>query len=88
MDRLKRHEAGVTGVRVSVTGDRWAELTMHEKLELDAGQLRKVAEAVRELPQGGQLAVEAAAIHFDRGQRLLDWLNEVKAELRPGEVQQ
>jgi hypothetical protein len=88
MDRLKRHEAGVTGAKISVTGDRWAELTMHEKLKLDAGQLREVAEAIRKLPGSGQLAVEAAAIHFDRGQRLLDWLNEVKTELKPGEVQQ
>ena len=88
MDRLKRYAASVTGAKISVTGERWAELTMHEKLELDAGQLREVAEAVRKLPGSGQLGVEAAAIHFDRGQQLLDWLNEVKGELKPGEVQQ
>ena len=61
----------VTGAKISVTGDRWAELTLHEKIKLDAAQLREAAEAVRKLPGSGQLAVEAAAIHFDRGQRLL-----------------
>ena len=88
MDRLQRHEASVTGAKISVTGDRWVELTMHEKLNLGAAELREAAEAVRKIPQSGQLAVEAAAIHFDRGQRLLDWLNEIKTELKPGEVQQ
>ena len=78
----------MTGARVSVTGERWAELTLHEKIKLDAGQLREVAEAIRKLPGSGQLGVEAAAINFDRGQRFLDWLNEVKTELKRGEVQQ
>jgi len=63
-------------------------LTLHEKVKLDAAQLREVAEVIRKLLESGQLAVEATAIHFDRGQRLLDWLNEVKTELKLGEVQQ
>jgi hypothetical protein len=32
--------------------------------------------------------VSVAALHFGTGQRLLDWLNETKATVKPGEVKQ
>lgn len=88
IDRLKRHEATASGLKISVTGDRWAELNLHEKIELSAFDLNQVVEVVRKLPGSGQLGVEAGAIHFVRGQQLLDWVNEVKTELRRGEVVQ
>ena len=90
MERVKRHEARVSGVRISVTGDRWAELNLHELIELDATQLREATEALRRLPVtgSGQVEVTVAALHFPTGQRLLDWLNETKAEVKPGEVKQ
>lgn len=88
IDQLKRHEAGASGVKVSVTGNRWAELTLHEKIEVGGQDLHDAAELVRRLPGDGQLAIEATAIHFKRGQQLLDWVNEVKTEIKSGEVQQ
>jgi len=88
MDMLKAHEARISGCRVQVTGDRWAELTMHEKIELDAINLYVGVEAVRKLFADGQLGIEASAIHFAKGQHFLDWLNDVKTEIKPGEVQQ
>ena len=36
----------------------------------------------------GQVEVSATALHFPTGQRLLDWLNEVKIDVKPGEVKQ
>jgi len=90
MERVKRHDARVSGVRISVTGDRWAELNLHELIELDAIQLREATEALRRLPVtgSGQVEVTVGALHFSTGQRLLDWLNETKAEVKPGEVKQ
>lgn len=88
IDRLKRHEAKVSGVKVTITGDRWAELTLHELIELSGAQLSEAVEAVRKLPESGQVGVEAGAIHFSTGQRLLDWLNETKSDVKPGEVKQ
>ncbi len=88
IDRLKRHEATASGLKISVTGDRWAELNLHDKIELSAIDLNQAVEVVRKLPGSGQLGVEAGVIHFNRGQQLLDWVNEVKTELRPGEVVQ
>ena len=34
MDRMTRHQAKASGLRISVTGDRWAELSLHELVEL------------------------------------------------------
>ncbi|MDA2911232.1 DUF499 domain-containing protein [Nitrospiraceae bacterium AH_259_D15_M11_P09] len=88
IDRLKRHEAKVSAIKVSIIGDRWAELTLHELIELTSTQLSEAVEAVRKLPEYGQVGVEAGAIHFPTGQRLLDWLNETKADVKAGEVKQ
>jgi hypothetical protein len=90
MERLKRHEARISGVRISVTGDRWAELTLDERVELDGAQVTDAVETLRRLPVtgSGQVQISASAVHFTTGQRLLDWLNESKEEAKPGEVKQ
>ena len=88
IDRIKRHEANVSAVKISITGDRWAELTLHELIELTGIQLSEAVEAIRKLPESGQVGLEARAIHFPTGQRLMDWLNETKADVKPGEVKQ
>ncbi len=88
IDRLKRHEATASGVKITITGDRWAELTLHELIELSGAQLNETVEAVRKLPESGQVGVEAGSIHFSTGQGLLDWLNETKTDVKPGEVKQ
>lgn len=90
MDRLKRHEGRISGVSISVTGDRWAELTLDERVELDGAQVTDAVETLRRLPVtgSGQVQIRAAAIHFKTGQHLLDWLNEAKVEVKPGEVKQ
>ena len=90
IDRLKRHDAKISGLKLSITGDRWLELTMHELVELDAAQTAAAVEALRALPVtgNGQVEVSAGAIHFPTGQRLLDWLNETRTDVKPGAVNQ
>jgi Protein of unknown function (DUF499)/Fn3 associated len=90
LDRLKRHEAKISGVKLSITGDRWLELTLHDLVELDAPQVSSTVETLRALPVtgNGQVEVTATALHFLTGQRLLDWLNEVKTDVKPDEVKQ
>lgn len=85
---LKRHEATVSSAKVSITGDRWVELTLHELIKLTSEKLREAVEAVRKLPDSGQVSIEVGVIHFSTGQRLLDWLNETKTDVKPGEVKQ
>jgi hypothetical protein len=88
IERLKQHEATASGLKISVAGDRWAELALHENIELSQLELINVIEAIRKLPGSGQLGLEALAVHFKRGQALLDWVNEVKTQLQRGEVVQ
>jgi len=88
IERLKNYDATASALKISVTGDRWAELNLHEKIALSAIELTQTVDLVRKLPGSGQLGVEAGVIHFQRGQQLLDWVNEVKTELKPGEVVQ
>jgi hypothetical protein len=85
---LKKHTAQVSGVRIAVTGDRWAELTMHDKIQLDHANLAAAVETVRKIFATGQVAIDATAVHFEKGQDFLDWLNEAKVEIKPGEVTQ
>jgi hypothetical protein len=90
IDRVKRHEAKISGVKLSITGDRWVELSMHELVDLDAAQAAAAVEALRALPVTGKGQVEASAgaVHFPSGQRLLDWLNETRTDVKTGEVKQ
>lgn len=88
IERLKRHNGKASGLRVSVTGDKWAELSLHEGISLDALTLHQAVEELRKLPGPGQLAIEATSVRFDMGQQLFDWLQEIRSEPRPGEVQQ
>lgn len=86
IDRITKHQARASGVKLSVVGDRWAELSLHDKVELSATQMREAADVLRKLPGSGQLSIEVGMLHFDRGQNLLDWVNEAKIDLQPGEV--
>jgi len=88
LDRLKDHAVEASGVKVSVTGNRWAELTLHEKIQLGEEALRGGAEVLRQLTNEGQLSIEVSALHFQRGQAFLDWVNAAKAEYKAAEVKQ
>lgn len=41
---------------------------------------------LRKLQGSGQVQLGAAALHFGLGQDLLDWVEEVRTELKAGEV--
>lgn len=90
IDRLKRHDVKISGAKISITGDRWLELTFHDLIELDAANLSATIETLRALPVtgNGQVEVSATALYFPSGQQLLDWLNEVKTDLKSSEVKQ
>jgi hypothetical protein len=85
---LAKHEASVISPRLTVAGSRWVELATHEQVEVSAESLEATISQMRKLLDDGQVSIEAAALRFPSGQRLLDWLNETKTEARPGEVKQ
>jgi hypothetical protein len=88
LDRLTAHQASASGIKISVTGSRWAELNLHEKIQLGPEQLREAAEAVRKLPGDGQLGVEASVLHFERGQGFLDWVRDARIDFPASDVTQ
>jgi len=88
IERLKANPVLVSGIKVSVTGNRWAELTLHEKIQVNADALREAADTLRKLTSEGQLGIEVTALYFERGQLFLDWINQDKIEYQAAEVKQ
>ncbi len=86
--RLRRHGASVPGPRVSIVGEGWLELNFDDKLALAADQLEPAIENLRGFLPAGQVALDARSLRFPTGQNLLDWVNEVKTELKRDEVEQ
>jgi hypothetical protein len=88
LGRLQKHQATVPGLRVSIVGQHWLELTCDDKLSLPADELEGVINHLRGLLSEGQITLEALSLTFPTGQRLLDWVEEVRTEIRPEEVEQ
>ncbi len=85
---LKKHNATAGGAHVRIVGDRWIELTVDEKLLIDGEKLENAVNYLRGLFCDGEVAVEVGELQFDTGQQLLDWIAEIKSELKPEEVEQ
>lgn len=86
--RLKKFGAVAPGVRATISGSRWIELSTDEKLEIDPGRLEDALKPLREILGEGDVRLEGGAIRFKHGQALLDWIAEEKTMVSPGEVQQ
>ena len=71
-----------------MTGERWVELNLHEKIQLDVDALREAVEAVRKLAPDGQLTIKLETLRFERGQSFLDWVSSVKSDFQASEVKQ
>ncbi|MFC1994401.1 DUF499 domain-containing protein [Chloroflexota bacterium] len=88
LERLKEKSIKASGIRISVTGNQWAELTLYNNVQLNADTMREAADLLRRITTEGQLFIEATLLHFDRGQQFLDWINETKIEYKSTEVLQ
>ncbi|MGH8019004.1 MAG: FN3 associated domain-containing protein, partial [Opitutaceae bacterium] len=88
LERLKKHAATAPGIRVTIHGARWVELTTDDKLEIAPDKLEEALRPLREILGSGDVRLEASSLHFTSGQNLLDWVAEEKTTVQPGEVQQ
>jgi hypothetical protein len=90
LDRLEKVKAEAKVEQVTIQGDKdlWVQLTLSDKIRLDAGKLKSIIEAMRALVGGGQIDVSVGSLHFPTGQDLLDWVADSKTELKAGEVDQ
>jgi len=66
----------------------WLELNFGNDVVLEGEKIERIVNELRSLLIEGQVALEAEAIHFSVGQDLLDWVREVKTEIKPEEVKQ
>lgn len=92
LSRLKKYQAQVSGLMLTISGEggdkEWIELQMYEDKKVEPALVEECLEALRKLQTTGQVQLRADTIHFDSGQQLLDWVEEVKTTLQPSEVRQ
>lgn len=88
LERLKKHGARANVSRVTIAGSHWLELSFDEKLAFNAVQLEDAVNHLRGLLDEGNVILEASGLEFANGQALLDWVEDVKTELKLDEVQQ
>jgi len=85
---LKKHQAEAFGPRVTMAGENWVELAFAPKLIVTAEKLEGAVDHIRGLLPEGQVSIQTTTLNFNRGQNLLDWVAEVRTEIKPEEVEQ
>lgn len=85
---LKKYDAAALGPRVTLGGKNWLELSFDQEYSVNGEDLEGIIDHLRGLITEGQVSMEVAGLSFSTGQRLLDWVAEVKTEIRPEEVEQ
>ena len=88
LGRLKKFQAEIAGGRVTISGENWLELSIDERLKIDSEKLENTIGHLRGLLTEGEVEIEIDSVHFLNGQLLLDWVAEVKTEVKPDEVNQ
>lgn len=90
--RLQKHGALLFGLAVRI-GDgqgyrEWVNLDVSENKRIGPVWVEECLAVLRKLQEGGQVELSVEALHFERGQALLDWVEEARTSLKPGEVKQ
>jgi hypothetical protein len=92
IERAKKHKATFSGVSIMIMGEggdnEWIELQTYQEKKVTPELLEETLTALRKLQGSGQVQLGSTGLHFELGQNLLDWIVEVKTELKAGEVKQ
>ncbi|KJR41394.1 hypothetical protein MCHI_002707 [Candidatus Magnetoovum chiemensis] len=90
LNRLRRYEVLLFGpvITVNGAGNKWIELRVDYELFLDADKIKNVLEHIRALLDEGQVSIEVDTLKFKTGQKLYDWVAEVKTEIKQDEIKQ
>jgi len=86
---LKKYHVTLSGVTISVNGEKWISLDLDPNLATETEVIERTIAFLREnlLPQG-EVCIEAQVLHFAKGQQLLDYIREIKGQLKEGEIEQ
>jgi hypothetical protein len=92
IERARKHNATFVGIKLTIMGEggdnEWIELSTFQDKRVAPELVEEVLTALRKLQGNGQVQLAAEALSFTLGQELLDWVEEVKTSLKPGEVKQ
>lgn len=87
--RVKKYQVAVVAPTIGITSQpHWLELTFDDKLQIEIEQLEDTINYLRGFLAEGQVSINVNELQFTTGQRLLDWVAEVKAEIKPKEIKQ
>ncbi|MCP4697546.1 MAG: hypothetical protein GY862_11940 [Gammaproteobacteria bacterium] len=87
LTHLEKYQAAALMYRIAVLGESWVDLTLDDA-ELKAASIKQTVEHLRGLLSEGEVNIEAAVLCFDSGQHLLDYMHDLKIELKHDEVEQ
>jgi flavodoxin len=92
IERAKKYKASFSGVKVTIMGEggdkEWIELQTYQEKLISPDLLEECLTMLRKLQGSGQVHLNVEALHFDLGQDLLGWVEEIKTTLIDGEVKQ
>ena len=63
---------------------RWADLNLADGMTLTPEDIEQTVKRLRGLVGEGEVNIEASYLDFDTGQQLLDYAQEIKADLETG----
>ncbi len=86
--RVKKYGCKVLSPRINITGQNWIEFTTDTRLSFDGETLENLVNNLRALLTEGEVEIDSQGLSFATGQDLLDWVAEVKTEIRREEVEQ
>ncbi len=87
IERLKKH-GGTAGVqRIAVLDGRWADLNLSDGMTLTPESIEGMVERLRGLVGEGEVNIEAGYLDFETGQQLLDYVQDIKADLKRSDVE-
>jgi hypothetical protein len=86
---LKKLKIKLSGITISIDGDKWINLDLDPNLDFEIDTIEKTVAFLREvLLSDGEIRIEAQLLHFEKGQHLLDYIKEIKGNLKEGEIEQ
>ena len=84
----KHHAAAAGGVRVGVAGTRWLQTDAADSLSLSPDSIKKLIQPLREVLGEGEVEFSGGSLTFAKGQDLIDWVAEVRTQVKPEEIEQ
>ncbi len=74
-------------LHIQVLGQRWVDLSLEDSIRLGGARMEQEVEQLRGLVEEGQVTIEAKALHFPTGAQLLDYVEDIKAQLLRSEIE-